>query len=216
VRLRRILGIAFVIASCWGIWMKYSSTSSSVVSASTPTGAREPQIVSSRDARQTTPTTDVQAKPPRLTQKPKRVSPERRAELLSAFLRAKAKPELQQEEEAPRAAAGETKLTTKQYIQEQLDGIQPMIAECFYAAKKADPSLRSDLPVAFTIGGEPGVGGLVTEAELHPSLAAHKGLTDCVQETLFSLEIDPPRRGSDGQPGEVGVRYSFEFDEEGE
>lgn len=206
MQIRQILGISAVIALCWA-WSKY--TASPIASADKPTVVGQTTTAGGAQAPRTV---EPPAERRRSTQKPKRVSTERRAELLNAFLRAKASPKPEEAETS--REAHETKLTTKQYIREQLEGIQPMIAECFYAAKKVDPSLGSELPLAFTIGGEPGVGGLVTEAELHPSLAKQKKLIECVRETLFSLEIDPPERGPSGEVGEVGVRYSFEFDDE--
>jgi cobalamin biosynthesis protein CbiG len=140
---------------------------------------------------------------------PIRVSAERRKAILAALSAAGASPlgaRLDADENEDSAPVAPTRLTTKQYLAEQVDALKPLLEECYAAAKALDPGLSPHVPVAFTIGGEPGVGGLVTEAEVHPDLASHAGLVECIRETLFTLEIDPPEEG-----GVVAVRYPFDF-----
>jgi len=62
--------------------------------------------------------------------------------------------------------------------------------------------------VNFTIEGEPGVGGVVGDSEIDPdkSTLADPQMRECVQETMYGLEIDPPRDG-----GTVRVTYPFMF-----
>jgi hypothetical protein len=136
-----------------------------------------------------------------------KITPERRIEILRALEAFKEHPWINRVD-APPPPPPPTRLTTKAYIQERMDEIKPLIAECYRDAKVADPSLGRRIPVAFKIEGEIGVGGLVTEASLHPSLEKYAGLEECVRETLYSLEIDPPEQG-----GDVDVVYPFDFEE---
>lgn len=96
----------------------------------------------------------------------------------------------------------------KDYIQEAMSGLLPMIVDCYKQAREAKPTLAGTLVVNFTIEGEPGVGGLVTESAINPeqSEIQDPGLGQCVQETMYALEIDPPTNG-----GTVKVTYPFTF-----
>lgn len=151
--------------------------------------------------------------PVRRTHLPKQISPERRSELLSAFLRARLAGPIKLDPDEIRPVAS-TKLSSREYVREQIEGVRPLIFECYKKAKEIDPDLKPQLPVSFTIGGEPGIGGIVTETAVHPELEKQQGLINCVKETLLSLEIDPPELDENGGVGEVNVRYTFKFEDE--
>ncbi len=89
-----------------------------------------------------------------------------------------------------------------------MGGLLPMIVDCYTQARANTPTLAGTLVVNFTIEGEPGVGGLVSESaiEEESSDILDAGLAECVQETMFALEIEPPTNG-----GIVRVTYPFTF-----
>jgi RNA polymerase sigma factor (sigma-70 family) len=96
----------------------------------------------------------------------------------------------------------------KDYIQEAMKGLLPMIVECYKQARETTPTLAGKLVVHFTIEGDPDTGGVVTESSIDPeeSEIHDPGLAECVEETMFALEIDPPANG-----GTVKVTYPFTF-----
>lgn len=96
----------------------------------------------------------------------------------------------------------------KDYIRASVRELIPLLVECYEQGLARDPKLGGSIIVDFTIEGEPGVGGVVGESAID---AAGSTLTDpavreCVQETMFAIEIEPPAGG-----GVVTVRYPFEF-----
>jgi RNA polymerase sigma factor (sigma-70 family) len=100
----------------------------------------------------------------------------------------------------------------KDYIQEAMRGLLPMIVDCYKQARETTPSLAGTLVVHVTIEGEPGIGGVVTESAIdsEQSEIHDAGLAECVEETMFALEIDPPVNG-----GTVQVTYPFTFGRKG-
>jgi RNA polymerase sigma factor (sigma-70 family) len=94
------------------------------------------------------------------------------------------------------------------YITEAMRGLLPVVVDCYKQASAKTPTLAGTLVVNFTIEGEPGIGGLVTESAVDPSQSEIQDLTlsECVQETIFALAIDPPING-----GRVKVTYPFTF-----
>lgn len=94
------------------------------------------------------------------------------------------------------------------YVREAVQGLLPLITECYSTALETKPTLAGTIVVKFTIEGEPGVGGLVTQSAIDPeqSEIQDPDFAECVQETMFALEIDPPRNG-----GTVDVTYPFKF-----
>ena len=96
----------------------------------------------------------------------------------------------------------------KEFIRASVRELIPLLVECYEQGLARDPKLAGSIIVDFTIEGEPGVGGVVGESAID---AAGSTLTDpavreCVQETMFAIEIEPPADG-----GVVTVRYPFEF-----
>lgn len=96
----------------------------------------------------------------------------------------------------------------KAYVQEAMTALAPMIGDCYRQALKTQPTLAGKLVVNFTIEGQPDIGGVVTESSIDPDQSEIKDpvLSQCVQDTLFALEIDPPSNG-----GTVKVTYPFTF-----
>lgn len=94
------------------------------------------------------------------------------------------------------------------YVQQAMTALAPMISDCYKQALATHPTLAGTLVVNFTIEGEPDVGGVVTESAVDPEQSEIKdpALGECVQETMFALEIDPPSNG-----GTVKVTYPFTF-----
>lgn len=96
----------------------------------------------------------------------------------------------------------------REYIRDSVQALLPMIVECYQAALETEPTLAGALVVNFTIEGEPNVGGLVTESSINDekSEIRNESMRECLQETMFALEIDPPTNG-----GTVKVTYPFTF-----
>lgn len=101
----------------------------------------------------------------------------------------------------------------KEYIRASVRDLIPLLVECYEQGLLRDPKLAGSIIVEFTIEGEPGVGGVVGESALDPAASTllDPAVRDCVQETMFGIEIEPPAGG-----GVVKVRYPFEFRSAGE
>lgn len=96
----------------------------------------------------------------------------------------------------------------KEYIQSVIRDSIPLIRECYELAQETTPSLEGKLTIEFTIAGERDVGGLVEEARVisDNEISRHPVMTECMQETILSLEFEPPEGG-----GQVKVHYPFAF-----
>jgi hypothetical protein len=96
----------------------------------------------------------------------------------------------------------------RDYIQGAMVSLLPMIVDCYKQARATTPTLAGKLVVHFTIEGDPDTGGVVTDSSIDPDQSEihDPGLAECVQETMFALEIDPPANG-----GTVQVTYPFTF-----
>jgi hypothetical protein len=96
----------------------------------------------------------------------------------------------------------------RDYVQEAMKGLLPMVVDCYNQARETTPTLAGKLVVHFTIEGDPDTGGVVTESTIDPAESEihDPGLAECVEETMFALEIDPPANG-----GTVKVTYPFTF-----
>lgn len=103
-----------------------------------------------------------------------------------------------------------TQATTfdKRYIQDVMREARPLLAECYELARDTTPELQGKLTLEFRIAGEPAVGGLVEEVRAvdDTELSRHPVLSECVQETILSLEFIPPEDG-----GTIVVSYPFVF-----
>ena len=96
------------------------------------------------------------------------------------------------------------------YIQSAVRALVPLLTECYEHGLERDPTLAGTIVVGFTIEGEPGVGGVVADSEVDPdpttTTLGDPEVRECIQETMYALEIDPPADG-----GTVRVRYPFAF-----
>jgi RNA polymerase sigma factor (sigma-70 family) len=98
----------------------------------------------------------------------------------------------------------------KDYIRSAMQDLIPLLTECYEHGLERDPTLAGSVAVDFTIEGEPGVGGVVGESKIDPDPAEttlrDPDVRECIQETMYALEIDPPKNG-----GTVRVHYPFTF-----
>ncbi|MBL4634232.1 MAG: hypothetical protein JKY56_10180 [Kofleriaceae bacterium] len=80
---------------------------------------------------------------------------------------------------------------------DQIALLNQLLGECYDIAKVQDPELSGTIGLEFTLRGEPDVGGLVEGIEF---VAEHSSITnpqmrECMQESLYALELDPPVEG---------------------
>ncbi|HEU4729914.1 MAG TPA: AgmX/PglI C-terminal domain-containing protein, partial [Kofleriaceae bacterium] len=96
----------------------------------------------------------------------------------------------------------------KAYIREAVHALLPMLQDCYSQGLERDPRLAGQVVVDFTIEGEPGVGGVIGQSAIATgdTTLADPATRECIQETMYALQIDPPADG-----GVVTVRYPFEF-----
>lgn len=102
----------------------------------------------------------------------------------------------------------------REYIQETVREISPLIAECYETTLEQAPTAEGRVVVSFTIVGEEDVGGLVETAEIVEIDERFDELPDfdeCIVQTILSIEIEPPEGG-----GEVNVTYPFTFHSRGD
>jgi hypothetical protein len=96
----------------------------------------------------------------------------------------------------------------KEYIQAAVREIAPLLRECYESGLSRDPSISGKIVVDFTIEGEPDVGGVIGDSAIDAdkSSLTDPGVRECVKETMYALQIDPPPMG-----GVVRVAYPFVF-----
>ncbi len=87
-------------------------------------------------------------------------------------------------------------------------GTFAVLKECYQNARRERPDLGGKLVINFTIVGEPGIGGLVSESavDAEKSTISDPGMRECVQETMYAAQFRAPAAG-----GEVEVTYPFVF-----
>lgn len=223
--MKRVLGIVAVTAIGIVAWLLFNQRGQTAARA---TSEGDVPSVAATQARGASPLEHQDSPPSGKPRTPRRITPERRLEIIRALAAAEAarsaRAAVQEREDRPAAPVtrqelpeddpsdrqpGETRLTSKEYLKQRIDDLRPLIEECYAEAKRVDPSVPHVLPVAFTIGADPDIGGVVTEAAVQGTeLERRASLAECVRETLYTLEIDPPANG-----GEVKVVYPFEFGE---
>jgi len=108
----------------------------------------------------------------------------------------------------PGTPAGERPDFDKDYIHGQMQDLLPLIKECYEMALEIDPALGGKIVLDFNIVGEPDVGGVVESSEIDDELSTlkHPAMAECVRETVYALEVEPPPTG-----GSVRVRFPFTF-----
>jgi hypothetical protein len=104
-------------------------------------------------------------------------------------------------------AAGPGTLS-KEYIQEQIREIVPLVKQCYEQALAERPDTAGKLVVRFSIVADPELGGLIEQSEILESEegAANENLSECVRETMYALRLKAPEGG-----GRVVVTYPFIF-----
>lgn len=109
---------------------------------------------------------------------------------------------------APAPALPPVATLDKAYIRAAVRELLPLLSDCYAEGLTRDPALAGDVVVDFTIEGEPGVGGVIGDSKIDPERTeiADPTVRECIQETMYALEIDPPAGG-----GTVHVTYPFRF-----
>lgn len=198
------VGILIAVAAATVIWLQLRTSPDAAAPVAEP--ATSPAARPAESGQGSAP-----AARPRVR---RMVDPSGRGELLRQIRDVHAK-------RAPRTAPGSSSGTAtappalppaptieKEFIRASVRELIPLLVECYEQGLAREPKLAGSIIVDFTIEGEPGVGGVVGESAID---AAGSTLTDaavreCVQETMFAIEIEPPAGG-----GVVKVRYPFEF-----
>jgi RNA polymerase sigma factor (sigma-70 family) len=95
----------------------------------------------------------------------------------------------------------------KDYVREAVRELIPLIAECYEEGVSRNGMLAGTIVEHFTIEGEPGVGGVISDSQVDPdqSTITDPTVRECIQETMYGLQIDPPASGK------VEVTYPFSF-----
>lgn len=138
------------------------------------------------------------------------LDPKERAILLAALLsRIDAAPGARGPENGgPSPPASDAGTLSKEYLQEQIQEIIPLVKQCYEQALLERPGTAGKLVVRFSIVGDPELGGLVEQSEIVDTEggAADEGLSTCVRETMYALRLKAPEGG-----GRVVVTYPFIF-----
>ncbi|MCP4675050.1 MAG: AgmX/PglI C-terminal domain-containing protein [Deltaproteobacteria bacterium] len=133
----------------------------------------------------------------------------RRKQLLLAIRASKRQRELARTEAQMNNDFEETGLSGD-YIKEIITEAIPEVKTCYEQALKETPDLGGKLIINFTISGEPDIAGLVDELEVTDEsdkvIASNEMMSDCMADTILSLEFEPPKQG-----GTVEVSYPFTF-----
>lgn len=79
----------------------------------------------------------------------------------------------------------------------QVDVLSQLLGECYDLARVDDPDLAGSVVLLFEVSGEPDIGGLVDDVRFDETgtTIASSTLRECVQESLYALELDPPPEG---------------------
>lgn len=173
----------------------------------TPTPAPAP---AARDAGAAAPSPDAAPAPAPARHVRRLADPAKRPAMLEA-IRAQAERRFA---EAQAAAAGAPPPTlpegdlARDYIRTSVKEITPLLVECYEQALGRDAKLAGTITVDFTIEGEPGLGGVIGDSKVREDRSDLKDpeLRQCIQETMYAIEIDPPANG-----GVVRVSYPFTF-----
>ena len=98
------------------------------------------------------------------------------------------------------------------YIRSALGEITPLIKECYHNALAAKPGVAGKIVVDFEIVGDSELGGLVASSAVDParSTVTSAGLTECVTQTMYALELKAPQEG-----GKVKVSMPYIFRSKG-
>ncbi len=75
--------------------------------------------------------------------------------------------------------------------------LNQLLGECYDLARASDPSVEGKVALLFTVAGEPDIGGLVNDIRFDEAgtTIASPDLRECMRQSLYALELDPPPRG---------------------
>ncbi|MFP6686021.1 MAG: hypothetical protein VB934_14985 [Polyangiaceae bacterium] len=94
-------------------------------------------------------------------------------------------------------------------IKAALRELVPLLRECYENARQDDAEINGKLVLSYSIGGDDSVGGIVEESEIDvgesDELASNEALVQCVTETIYTIEIEPPPGGL------MQVTYPLQF-----
>ncbi|HEY8146437.1 MAG TPA: hypothetical protein VIG06_27330 [Kofleriaceae bacterium] len=130
-----------------------------------------------------------------------RLTPEARARLAGAIEEARSK---RTARTAAPAAASPTRLdlrdrigVTTDWERRQIGALNDLLGECYDLGRAEDPALAGKVMLLFTVSGEPGVGGLVSDAHFDETgtTIAQATARECMIESLGALELEPPPEG---------------------
>jgi len=142
----------------------------------------------------------------------RRIDPAVRAERLAAIRRARAaRPTASSAGHSATTAAAPALPTAegdldREYIRDAVHGLVPLVAECYEEGLERNPQLAGAVVVDFTIEGDEENGGVVGDSAIKKTSLDDPAVVECIQETMYALEIDPPAGG-----GVVHVTYPFKF-----
>tara|TARA_R110002073_G_scaffold336372_1_gene532585 strand:- start:3478 stop:3945 length:468 start_codon:yes stop_codon:yes gene_type:complete len=87
---------------------------------------------------------------------------------------------------------------TSEWQARQTEVLGELIGECYDLAKVESPELQGNLGVSFQLLGEPEIGGLVDSVAFSEeySTIEDANLLECVEQSLYALELDPPPSGT--------------------
>lgn len=100
---------------------------------------------------------------------------------------------------------------SKEDLQASVDEVLPMLAECFEMAGEVVRSEGGTLVAELIVGSEPEVGTIIEEASFlqdrsAPHMLGDPDFTECIHETLMSVEMPPLAAG-----GQLVIHYPFTF-----
>jgi len=207
MQLKRVLGAGVVLAALLlaGLWLYRDKPSESPPESIGDHGPKGTNRGSPEAAPHNAATYSRREKPgstrSRLTAESRRALlaklAEARNERLARTATPGARPSLEDGKEiAPLTLANKTGSNTE-WEKRQLDTLNQLLAECYDLASSEQPDLAGTLGVQFTISGEPEIGGLVDDIEIMEGYSTidQPSMRECVTESLYALELDPPPEG---------------------
>jgi hypothetical protein len=86
---------------------------------------------------------------------------------------------------------------TSEWEKRQVGLVGELLGECYDLARATQPALAGKVMLLFTVSAEPEIGGLVSEIRFDESgtTIADQGLRECMSESLYALELEPPPGG---------------------
>ena len=86
---------------------------------------------------------------------------------------------------------------TSEWEKRTLGTLNTLLGECYDLGRAEAPGLDGTVVLRFTIAGEPNVGGLLERVEIvdENTTIKQQTLRDCMTESLYALELDPPPDG---------------------